>query len=209
MVTIGVLAVQGAFIEHIRKLNAVGVDSREVRLPGDFEDLDGLIVPGGESTTIGKLIDRFGLRDHIFAMASEGKPLWGTCAGLILLAQEVDEDTRGKEQPLLQLMDLRVRRNAFGSQLDSFETTLDVPILGDTPIPAVFIRAPVVSDIGPDVEVLSRLPDSRIVAVRQGSIVGTAFHPELTDDDAFHRWFVELVRAGRHERSVATPTFSH
>lgn len=193
MTTIGVLAVQGAFIEHIRKLKGIGADAREVRLPDDFAGLDGLIIPGGESTTIGKLIERFALREPILALAAEGKPIWGTCAGMILLAREVDEDTRGNQQPLLGLMDLRVRRNAFGSQLDSFETVLDIPALGDESIPAIFIRAPVVSEIGAHVEVLSRLPDGRIVAVRQHALIGTAFHPELTDDDSFHRWVVDLA----------------
>ncbi len=202
MVMIGVLAVQGAFIEHIRKLARLGVETREVRLASDLEGLDGLIIPGGESTTIGKLIDRFSLRDGILELARTQRPIWGTCAGLILLAQEVDEDTRGKEQPLLRLMDLRVRRNAFGSQLDSFETDLRAPELSDALIPAVFIRAPVVSDVGPEVDVLSRLDDGRIVAVRQGSLIGTSFHPELTDDDTFHRWFVDLV-TGVKEHSQA------
>jgi 5'-phosphate synthase pdxT subunit len=201
MVTIGVLAVQGAYIEHIKKLNSLGVNTREVRLPEDFDGLDGLIIPGGESTAIGKLIDRFALREPISQLARDEKPLWGTCAGLILLAKDIDEDTRGKEQPLLQLMDLQVRRNAFGSQLDSFETTLDVPVLDEHELPAVFIRAPTVSEVGPEVDVLSRLDDGRIVAVRQGSKIGTSFHPELTDSDAFHRWFVELVTAARAERS--------
>lgn len=206
--TIGVLAVQGAYIEHIRKLEKLGVNTREVRLPEDFDGLDGLIIPGGESTAIGKLIDRFELRKPIHQLVRAEKPLWGTCAGLILMAQEVDEDTRGKAQPLLQLMDVRVRRNAFGSQLDSFETMLDVPVLDEHAIPAVFIRAPTVSDIGPEVEVLSRLEDGRIVAVRQGSNIGTSFHPELTNDDAFHRWFVELVTAARAARPEAAQAAS-
>jgi 5'-phosphate synthase pdxT subunit len=200
VVTIGVLAVQGAFIEHIRKLQGLDVNWREVRQPSDFDGLDGLIIPGGESTTIGKLIERFALREHIEDMAASGKPIWGTCAGMILLASQVDQDTRGKDQPLLGLMDLDVRRNAFGSQLDSFETTLDIPAVSDTPLPAVFIRAPVISNTGPDIEVLSRLDDGRIVAVRQGTLVATAFHPELTDSDAFHRWFLDLVE---HSRSTA------
>lgn len=193
MPTIGVLALQGAFIEHVRKLRQLGVDAREVRLPVDLDDAAGLIIPGGESTTIGKLIDRFELRAPIMCMAAEGKPIWGTCAGMILLGRAVDEDTRAQSQPLLGLMDLTVRRNAFGTQLDSFETELDIPVLGPEPAPAVFIRAPVVSTIGPAVEVLSRLPDGRIVAVRQGMLVATAYHPELTDDLRMHRWFAELA----------------
>ena len=197
MPTIGVLALQGAFIEHVHKLQRLGVDAREVRLIADFEGLDALIIPGGESTTIGKLIERFELREAIVQMAEDGKPLWGTCAGMILLGHEVDVDTRGKDQPLLSLMDLSTRRNAFGSQLDSFEATLEIPAVSDSPVPAVFIRAPIVSEIGPSVEVLSRLPDERIVAVRQGHLVATAFHPELTDHEDFHAWFVALVEETR------------
>jgi 5'-phosphate synthase pdxT subunit len=193
MATIGVLALQGAFIEHVRKLQQLGVPAREVRLPADLDDAAGLIIPGGESTTIGKLIDRFELRAPILAMAAEGRPIWGTCAGMILLGKSVDEDTRAQAQPLLGLMDLTVRRNAFGTQLDSFETELDIPVLGPEPVPAVFIRAPVVSAVGPEVEVLSRLPDGRIVAVRQGRLIATAFHPELTSDLRLHRWFAELA----------------
>lgn len=190
---IGVLALQGAFAEHIKKLQSLGVDAREVRMPADLEGLGGLIIPGGESTTIGKLIDRFGLREPIVAMAGSGKPLWGTCAGMILLGREVDADTRGSAQPLLGLMDLTTRRNAFGSQIDSFETELDMPVVSSEPLPAVFIRAPVVSTIGDAVEVLSTLPDGRIVAVRQGNLVATAFHPELTHVTDFHAWFASLT----------------
>jgi 5'-phosphate synthase pdxT subunit len=202
MPTIGVLAVQGDFIEHIHALQRLGVETREVRLPEHLDGLDGLIIPGGESTTIGKLIDRFGLREPITDFAHDGKPLWGTCAGMIVVAREVDPDTRGRSQPLLQLMDIEVRRNAFGSQLDSFETELAMPAVSDTPVPAVFIRAPVVSDIGPGVEVLGRLPDGKIIAARQGNLFVTAFHPELTGDDCVHRWFVEL--AGRPATPVIT-----
>ena len=195
MATVGVLALQGAFIEHVHKLRSLGVEAREVRLPADLEGVDALIIPGGESTTIGKLIDRFALREPILRLAAEGKPIWGTCAGMILLAREVDPDTQAREQPLLGLMDVVIRRNAFGSQLDSFETTLDIPILGDEPVPVVFIRAPIVSSIGPGVEVLARLPDGRPVAVRQGNLVATAFHPELTGDNRFHAWFAALAGA--------------
>lgn len=191
---IGVLALQGAFIEHINKLMRIGVDAREVRLPAHLEGLDGLIIPGGESTTIGKLIDRFDMREPIVTMAGAGKPIWGTCAGMILLGREVDADTRGPAQPLLGLMDLTTRRNAFGSQVESFETELGMPVVSAQPLPAIFIRAPVVSSIGDTVEVLSRLPDGRIVAVRQGNLVATAFHPELTSATEFHQWFVELVK---------------
>jgi len=197
MAIVGVLALQGAFIEHVHKLRALGVEAREVRLPADLEGLDALIIPGGESTAIGKLIDRFALREPILRLAAAGKPIWGTCAGMILLAKDVDPDTRARDQPLLALMDVVVRRNAFGSQLDSFETTLDIPALGDDPLPVVFIRAPVVSSIGPEVEVLARLRDGRPVAIRQGNLIATAFHPELTGDTRFHAWFVSLAQARR------------
>ncbi len=190
---IGVLALQGAFAEHMHKLVNLGVDAREVRLPAHLEGLDGLIIPGGESTTIGKLIDRFELREPIVAMANAGTPIWGTCAGMILMGREVDADTRGPSQPLLGLMDLSTRRNAFGSQVDSFETELDMPVVSSEPLPAVFIRAPIVSAVGDAVEILSTLPDGRVVAVRQGNLVATSFHPELTPVNDFHAWFVGLT----------------
>jgi 5'-phosphate synthase pdxT subunit len=193
MPVIGVLALQGAFIEHIQKLNRLGIEAREVRLPADLEGLDGLIIPGGESTTIGKLIGRFALRDPILRMAAEGRAIWGTCAGMTLVAREVDQETRARSQPLLGLMDLTVRRNAFGSQLESFETPLDFPAVGNPPFPAVFIRAPVISSIGPDVQILARLPDGQIVAARQGNLIATAFHPELTGDDRLHAWFAAIA----------------
>ena len=204
MTTIGVLALQGAFSEHVKKLQRIGTDAREVRLPADLDGLDGLIIPGGESTTIGKLIERFDLRDGILALAAAGRPIWGTCAGMILLARDVLEETRGRDQPLLGMLDVAVRRNAFGSQLDSFEADLEMPLLGDEPLPVVFIRAPVIASVGPDVEVLARLDDGRIVAVRQGNLVATAFHPELTDDDRFHTWFVEQVRAAERAGAAAS-----
>lgn len=194
MLTIGVLALQGAFIEHIAKLRALGVEAREVRTRDDIDGLDGLIIPGGESTTIGKLIERLELRDEIIAFAASGKPLWGTCAGMILMAQRVDDDTRGADQPLLGLIDISVRRNAFGSQLDSFETELEMPALGIEKLAAIFIRAPVISRCGPAVDVLASLPDGRPVAVRQGNLIATAFHPELTSDDRFHSWFIQCAR---------------
>ncbi|CAN5579187.1 pyridoxal 5'-phosphate synthase glutaminase subunit PdxT [soil metagenome] len=193
MTTIGVLALQGAFKEHIRKLDRLGVDAREVRSPTDLVGLDGLIIPGGESTTIGKLIERFGLREGILDLSHSGRPIWGTCAGMILLGREVAEESRAGDQPLLNLLDVVVRRNAFGSQLDSFEADLEVPMLGDEPFPVVFIRAPVIESVGPAVEVLAQLDDGRIVAVRHNNLVATAFHPELTPDDRFHSWFVELA----------------
>ena len=192
---VGVLALQGAFAEHGRMLERIGAAAREVRLPADLAGVSALIIPGGESTTIGKLLHRTGLDDAIRERVAAGMPTWGTCAGMILLARDVgDSGSRaGGEQPLLGLMDLRVRRNAFGGQLDSFETTLAAPAVADHAIPAVFIRAPVIEATGPAVEVVARLPDGRPVAARQGRLLATAFHPELTDDPAFHRFFADLA----------------
>jgi pyridoxal 5'-phosphate synthase pdxT subunit len=200
MPTIGVLALQGAFIEHINRLREVGADAVEVRLPADLDGVDGLIIPGGESTTIGRLIDWYELREPITQMVADGKPVWGTCAGMILLAKEVDQESRAQHQPLLELMDITVRRNAFGSQLDSFEADLEMPSISDEPVPTVFIRAPIVSRAGDDVEVLGTLSDGKIVAVRQNNLVATAFHPELTGDQRLHHWFMKLVEA-----SIAEP----
>jgi 5'-phosphate synthase pdxT subunit len=182
-VTIGVLAVQGAFEEHLRILRAIGVEGVDVRLPVDLDGLSGLILPGGESTAMRRLIERWGLRQPILDLAARGAPVLGTCAGLILLAREIN----GGEPPVLPLLDVRVERNAFGRQLESFETDLEVPVLGSTPVHAVFIRAPVIMRAGPDVDVLARLDDGRIVAVRERNILATAFHPELAGETRFHR----------------------
>lgn len=194
---IGVLALQGDFAEHIRILRRLGVEGREVRSPEDLAGLNGLIIPGGESTTIGKLLVRFGLDEAIdcLAKASQPLPIWGTCAGMIVLAKDIgDSGSKVVSQPLLGLMDLAVRRNAFGTQLDSFEADLDAPeVSPDHAVPAVFIRAPVIERVGDGVTVIARLPDGRAVAARQGSLMATAFHPELTDDLSFHRYFVESV----------------
>ncbi|MDP9366063.1 MAG: pyridoxal 5'-phosphate synthase glutaminase subunit PdxT [Chloroflexota bacterium] len=193
--TIGILALQGAFAEHRRALGRLDVETREVRLPADLDGVAGVIVPGGESTTIGKHLVRTGLDHAIHERATAGMPIWGTCAGLILLSRDVGDSGShvGPPQPLLGLMDLRVRRNAFGAQLESFETTLDAPAVAPHPVPAVFIRAPVIEAVGPAVEVLAALPDGRPVAARQGRLLATAFHPELTDDLAFHRYFADLA----------------
>jgi 5'-phosphate synthase pdxT subunit len=190
-VKIGILALQGAFIEHEDMLRPLGVETVEVRLPQHLQGLDGLIIPGGESTTIGKLAHDFDLLEPLRRFAT-ARPTWGTCAGLIFLAREV-----GHAQPLLGLMDVVVERNAFGRQVDSFETGLAVPALGQRPFPAVFIRAPLIDKVGAGVEVLARLDDGRIVAARQGHWLVTAFHPELTDDDRFHRLFVDMVDGRR------------
>jgi len=186
---IGVLALQGAFNEHIKALRQLGIDSVPVRLPSHLAGLDGLILPGGESTTISKLMLDYGLMDPLQEFGRSGFPMWGTCAGLVLLAEEaVDSSIR-----TLALMDIQVMRNAFGRQVDSFETPLDIPVLGVEPFPAVFIRAPIIESVGPAVEVLARLPDGPIVAARQGKLLVCAFHPELTDDLRFHRYFLGLV----------------
>ena len=180
---IGVLALQGAFREHVETLRAIGVDSVLVRLPHDLAEIDGLILPGGESTTMRKLIERWGLREPIERLAASGAPIFGTCAGMIVLAREID----GGESPIVPLLDVTVERNAFGRQLDSFAADLPVPVLGDTPVHAVFIRAPVIGRIGDGVDVLARLDDGRIVAVRERNIVATSFHPELAGETRFHR----------------------
>ena len=187
---IGVLAMQGAFIEHEQALHRIGVESVEVRLARHLEGLHGLIIPGGESTTIGQVADEWDLLEPIRAFARSGRPLWGTCAGTILMAKEVIDGVPG--QPLLGLLDVAVRRHALGRQVDSFEADLEVPVLGERLFHAVFIRAPLIERPGQDVEILSRLDDGRVVAAREGNLLATAFHPELTDDDRFHRYFVGL-----------------
>lgn len=188
---VGVLALQGAFIEHRRMLNAVGADAVEVRLPQDLNHLDALIIPGGESTTIGKLAVKYGLVEPLRNFAHQ-KPVWGTCAGMIFLAKDI-----GRDQPLLGLMDISVNRNAFGRQINSFETDLDIQDLAGGPIHAIFIRAPLVTrvDEAAGVQVLARLADGGIVAVRQGHLLATAFHPELTSDTRLHDYFVKMATA--------------
>lgn len=192
---IGVLALQGDFAEHLHMLRGLGVETTEVRLPEDLRSLDALIIPGGESTTIGKLATTFGLMEPLQEFGQQ-HALWGTCAGAIFIAKEVHRD-----QPILNLMDISIQRNAFGRQVDSFETELMVDTLEDPlrPFRAVFIRAPVIEDIGKGVEVISRLEDGdknaqgRIVAARQGRLLATAFHPELTSDNRFHRLFASMA----------------
>jgi 5'-phosphate synthase pdxT subunit len=186
---IGVLALQGDFAEHCAVLRRIGVEAVQVRLPDQLDGLDGLILPGGESTTIGKLAVTFGLIDPLQAKAAT-MPMWGTCGGLVFMARDV-----GTDQPVLGLLDITVERNAFGRQVDSFEQDLDIRGLEGGPFHGVFIRAPLVKSVGPDVEVLAQLPDGRIVAVRQGRLMATSFHPELSRDDRIHRRFLELVPA--------------
>lgn len=191
---IGVLALQGDFAEHVLALRDLGVEVVEVRLPEHLNGLEGIVLPGGESTTIGKLLVDHGLLDPLRQHIQEGLPAFGTCAGMILLAREAT----GGEPPLLRVLDVTVERNAFGRQLQSFEVDLEVPAVGAGPVRAVFIRAPVIVRTGEGVEVLARLPDGRVVAVRQGHLLATAFHPELTSDRRLHRLFLEEVRKAAH-----------
>ena len=188
---IGVLALQGAFREHAGALRDLGADPVEVRRPEDLDGLDGLIIPGGESTTIRMLMRELGLEEALRDRIAAGFPVLGTCAGLIVLADRVD----GVPVDGLDALGADVRRNAFGRQVDSFEEELVVPPLGADPVRGVFIRAPVVDSVDENVDVLARLHDGRIVGVRQGAVVGLAFHPELTEDRRLHRYFLDLVRA--------------
>jgi 5'-phosphate synthase pdxT subunit len=187
---IGILALQGDFIEHMHVLRQIGVEPVEVRLPRDLVDLSGLIIPGGESTTIGKLAVMYDLLGPMRELAAS-IPIWGTCAGMIFMARKIDH-----EQPLLGIMDIVVQRNAFGRQVDSFKAFLDIPSLnewGPNPYPGIFIRAPKLVAVGSDAEVLASLKDGSAVAARQGKWLVTAFHPELTEDDRFHRYFLSLI----------------
>jgi 5'-phosphate synthase pdxT subunit len=193
MATIGVLALQGDFQEHRETLRRMGLDPQEVRLPDHLDGLDGLIIPGGESTTIVRLMGSSGLLEPLRMLARDGFPIWGTCAGMILLAKRLDETG----MPALQAMDITVRRNAFGRQVDSFETDVPIPALGGDPFHAVFIRAPIIEEVGPAVEVLARLADGTPVAARERRLLPTAFHPELTPDTRLHRFFLDRFVAGR------------
>ncbi len=186
---VGVLALQGSFAEHAEALRGVGATPVLVRLPAHLEGIDGLIIPGGESTTIGKLLVNAELLEPLRRAVSRGLPVYGTCAGMILLARDIG----GRDQPLLGVMDISVRRNAFGRQVDSFEESLSVPSLGDAPFRGVFIRAPLIEKTGPGVSVLAKLADGRVVAARQGRLLATAFHPELTDDSRVHRYFLDMI----------------
>ncbi|MBI2867694.1 MAG: pyridoxal 5'-phosphate synthase glutaminase subunit PdxT [Chloroflexi bacterium] len=192
--TVGVLALQGDFVEHAMVLNHLGASVREVRLPQDLEDLNGLIIPGGESTTMTRLLREYGITTPLLELSRRGAALWGTCAGMILLSRRIQDDGRLVEP--LGLMDVEVRRNAYGRQVDSFEEDLSIPALGAAPFHAVFIRAPAISQVGKGVEVLATRRDGSPVAVRQGPLLATAFHPELTPDPRFHAYFLSLCKRG-------------
>ena len=193
MTTIGVLALQGDFREHREVLERLEVRAPEVRVPRDLDGLDGLIIPGGESTTIAKLMRTSDLLEPLRLLAGTGFPMWGTCAGMILLAKRLD----ASGLPALEAMDIGVQRNAFGRQVDSFEADLSVPALGPAPYHAVFIRAPIITDVGPGVEVLARLPNGTPVAAREKHLLASAFHPELTADPRLHRFFLHCVADSR------------
>jgi 5'-phosphate synthase pdxT subunit len=189
---IGVLALQGDFAEHIAMLKRLNVETAEVRLPDHLKGLDGLIIPGGESTTIGKLAVAYNLMDPL-KIFGKRRAIWGTCAGAIFISKDI-----GRDQPLLGLMDIKVERNAFGRQIDSFETDLDIPELkqatnSQDDYHAVFIRAPIIESVSGDAKILASIPDGRIVAAQQGHLLATSFHPELTNDTRFHEYFLSLV----------------
>jgi len=185
---IGVLAIQGDFIEHINILQTLGVECREIRLPEQLSDVDGLIIPGGESTTLSRLLTRYDLRQPIKKLATDGKPLWGTCAGMIMMASEITEN----DPVPLEIMDIGVQRNAFGRQIDSFEQELEITGFDETPYHAIFIRAPVIKRVGSGVSIMASLQDGRPVAVQQANLMATSFHPELTKDSRFHTHFLNL-----------------
>ncbi len=187
---VGVLALQGDFREHEAMLRGIGVEVQQVRLPKHLALIDRLIIPGGESTTIGKLMALYGLIEPIRARAAAGMPLWGTCAGAILMASSIADGVAG--QPSLGLFDITARRNAFGGQLESFETNIDIPAIGEGAHRAIFIRAPVLERPGPQVAVLAQLGDGAIVAAQQGNMLVSSFHPELGRDDRMHRFFLEF-----------------
>lgn len=199
-ITIGVLALQGAFQKHIEMLGRCGVNAITVRTAEELAQVSGLIIPGGESTTVGKLMVRYGLDKKIAEAAHQGMPIYGTCTGLILLAKDI----AGSDQPCLHLMDVTVLRNAFGRQVDSFEADLEIDEIGSPPMRAVFIRAPYVVEVRDEARVLARC-DDKIVLVRQGNLLGGAFHPELTEDIRLHEYFIGMVRESLAADSVSGP----
>ena len=185
---VGVLALQGDVVEHVRAFERGSTHVRQVKTAHDLAVVDALVIPGGESTTVMKLLERFNLAQPIVRRVREGMPLWGTCMGMIVAAHDV----AGMDQPTLDLIDVTVRRNAFGRQIDSAEIALDIPALGVEPFPAIFIRAPWIERAGPSVEVLARY-EGHGVFVRQGNVIGTSFHPELTHDDRVHAYFARMI----------------
>ena len=191
--SVGVLALQGDFREHIAVLKSLGADAVGVRRPEELAAVSGLIIPGGESSVMDKLSRQFGLAGPLKDAIGDGLPVWGTCAGLIMLANSILDGIDGQES--LGGLEIEVRRNAFGSQLDSFEIGLPIPVLGEPPVNAVFIRAPIVASTSPNVSVLASLEDGRVVAVEQGNLLGTSFHPEMTGDTRFHEYFLSKVAA--------------
>ena len=191
MVTVGVLALQGDFAEHESMLKRLGVDALEVRLPSDLQGLDALIIPGGESTTITRLIQTYDLFEPLREFA-RSKPVWGTCAGAIVMARHATD----LDRPTLDVMDIEVKRNAFGRQVDSFETDISIKGMEGPPLHAVFIRAPVIESVGEGVDVIGRLDSGEVVAVRQGKLLATSFHPELTEDPRLHALFVSMAKGG-------------
>lgn len=196
---IGVLALQGDFKEHKEALRRLDAEVVEVRKPEDLEGIAGLIIPGGESTTIARLLQRYGLLEPIRERIRHGMPVMGTCAGMIMLAKQA----QGLDREGLEVMDIRVQRNAFGRQIDSFETDLSIPALGQEPFHAVFIRSPVIEEVRPPAQILAQLEDGTIVAAEEGNLLALAFHPELTQDTRFHSYFLEIIRQNEHAR-VAT-----
>ncbi|UAJ81553.1 pyridoxal 5'-phosphate synthase glutaminase subunit PdxT [Leifsonia sp. ZF2019] len=190
---VGVLALQGDFREHIAVLRGLGADAVPVRREEELAAVDGLVIPGGESSVMDKLSRAFGLAGPLRAAIAGGLPVYGTCAGLIMLADTIVDGIAGQQS--LGGLDVAVRRNAFGSQVDSFETDLDIPVIGDEPLHAVFIRAPIVESVGEKATALARVADGRVVAVEQGNLLGTSFHPEITGDTRFHAYFLDKVRA--------------
>ncbi len=191
MAPIGVLAIQGDFLEHRKMLDSISIESREVRTPKELDDLDGLIIPGGESTTIVQLIDIYDMRNTLVEKVHQGLPIWGTCAGMIVLAKSL-KDTRPEP---LGLMDIEVSRNAFGRQIDSFETDLNISGIDGPPMHAIFIRAPLITKVGKEVEILAEVSEGKPVAVRQGKILATSFHPELTEDSRMHSMFANIANS--------------
>ncbi|MEO7148170.1 MAG: pyridoxal 5'-phosphate synthase glutaminase subunit PdxT [Terrimesophilobacter sp.] len=192
---VGVLALQGDFREHVKVLSDFGANAVPIRRASELDQIDGLIIPGGESSVMDKLSRLFGLQEPLKAAIAGGLPVYGTCAGLIMLSSQILDGIEGQES--LGGIDIDVRRNAFGSQTDSFEVDLDIPAIGASALHAVFIRAPVVERVGAQVTTLAKLDDGRVVAVEQGNLMGTSFHPEMTDDHRLHEYFLNKVRAAR------------